>query len=345
MLAPMPDPVPAPDARPAPSSSAPAPAAAPAPETIDLDTLNESDLQAWRMTGKVPDSTQAPPADPPPATAVEEQPVSTETPPVPAAAAASEPAAPAKGAEARIPELLADRARERERAERAERRLAELERARQTPPASGATPAASPPATGEPVRPDPEAFAYGTADPGYIEAVADYKVAVALANDRAARAAEHAQQRLREDGRALATAFEAKAAKVRAAHPDFDDVALKAPSEIPPGSPTDLWILEDPAGAEILYHLQQPANAAERRRILALPAREQLVELVRLGDRLTAPPPAPRPTGAPPPPATLPSRGTTPDPVERALAAGTDDASTKAYMEAANRREMARLKR
>lgn len=342
----MPDPVPAPDARPAPSSSAPASAADPAPETpIDLDALSATDLQTWRMTGKGPDSTQAPPADPPPATAVQDQPVSTETPPAPAAAAASEPAAPAKGAEARIPELLADRARERERAERAERRLAELERARTQPPAPGARPAASPPAAGDPVRPDPEAFPYGTADPGYIEAVTDYKVAVALQQVESTRAAEQAQQRLREEGRALATAFEQKAAKVREAHPDFDDVALKAPSEIPPGSPTDLWILEDAAGAEILYHLQQPANAAERRRILALPAREQLVELVRLGDRLTAPPPAPRSTQAPPPGPTLPSRGSTPDPVERALAAGTDDASTGAYIEAANRRDMARLKR
>jgi hypothetical protein len=47
-------------------------------------------------------------------------------------------------------------------------------------------------------------------------------------------------------------------------------------------------VLEDEAGAEILYHLQQPANAGERRRILALGPREQLKELIRLGDRLTA---------------------------------------------------------
>lgn len=334
----LPEPI-VPDARPADSSPAPDPT--PAAPVDALDALSESDLQAWRMDGKLPsERTPAPPAATPAAPAVQDPPASTDA-PVPAAA--SEPAKPAKGAEARIPELLADRAKERDRAERAERRLAELE---QRPPSTpGARPAASPPASTDLVKPDPTTFAYGAADPDYIEALTDYKVAASLATDRAAREAEQAQARMTDESRRLVASFEAKAAKAREAHADFDDVALKAPTEIPQGSPTDLWVLEDEAGAEILYHLQQPANAAERQRILALSPRDQLKELVRLGDRLTAPPPAPRSTQAPPPAPALGSRATPADPVERALAAGTDDSSTGAYIEAANRRDLARMKR
>jgi hypothetical protein len=124
-------------------------------------------------------------------------------------------------------------------------------------------------------------------------------------------------------------AFEGRAAEARTKHADFDAVALLAPTEIPQGSAADLWVMEDEAGAEILYHLQQPANAAERRRILSLSPREQLKELVRLGDRLTSPAPAARSTQAPPPPATLSTRATPADPVERALALGDSDDATR----------------
>lgn len=340
----MPDPIVAADALPAGSS----PAADPSPvtESASLDSLSADELQTWRMTGDMPPSrtspVTAPPAGSPPATAVEGQPASTDAIVKPAG---SDPAAPpAKGAEARIPELLNDRARERERADRAERRLAELER-RPAQPSADARPAASSAAPAGLVKPDPEQFAYGTSDPGYVEALTDYKLAVHKAEARAETDREQRQTRAREESTRVIAAFEERAAVARGKHADFDAVALLAPTDIPPGSAADLYVLEDEAGAEILYHLQQPNNAAERKRILALGPREQLKALVLLGDRLTSDPSAARTTNAPPPPPHLATRPSPTDPVARALAQGTDDAATRAYLDAENAAELARLKR
>lgn len=337
----MPDPIVA-DAQPAASSAAADPIAMTAADS--LDTMSETQLHAWRMTGakptaepQVPTPAAASSAATPPA----EEAVSTETP----AQAASEPAAPIKPkTQARIDEVLADRAKERARADRAESRLRDLEAQSRQPP-SDARPAVSSPAPAGLVEPDPDAFAYGTADPAYVKAVAKYEAAAFVAAERATWVAEQQQARARDDSQRVIRSFEEKAEAARAVHPDFDAVALLAPTEIPPGSPADLWVLEDEAGAEILYHLQQPTNAVERKRILALGPREQLKALVRLGDRLTAQPPAARTTNAPPPPPTLQTRATPADPVERALAAGTDDEATGAYIAAQNRRELARLRR
>lgn len=332
----MPDPVVVPDAPPAASSAA---AVTPVAESDALDSLSETDLHAWRMDGKLPSERQTPTADSSSATAVQDQPASTDAP----IAAASEPAKPTPGADKRIPELLADRARATERAERAERRAAELE-ARTPQPIADARPAASSPAPAGLVKPNPESFTYGVADPEYLEALTDYKVAATLAQERATWQEGQEASRRRDETQRVMTAFDARTVAARAAHADFDAVAMLAPTEIPPGSAADLWVLEDEAGAEILYHLQQPAQTAERRRILALGPREQLKELVRLGDRLTAAPGAARSTSAPPPPPTLSTRATPGDDVERALAMDGDE-GTGAYIAAENRRDMLRLKR
>jgi hypothetical protein len=274
---------------------------------------------------------------------VQDPPASTDAPDQ----AASEPATPTDDpplkakTQARIDELLAERARERERADRAEQRNREYERTHQpSPDARPAASSAAPAAASTLVKPDPETYPYGTADPGYLEALTDYKVAATLEKERATWEQGQAAARARDESQRVVTAFHEKAAKARARHPDFDAVALQAPTEIPAGSAADLWVLEDEAGAEILYHLQQPAQAAERQRILALGPREQLKELVRLGDRLTAASPPAKSTNAPPPPPVLGTRAAPGDPVEKAIA----DDDTAAYNAAMNRRELARLK-
>jgi hypothetical protein len=336
----VPDPIVAADALPAASSAAVDLSSA--EPTDALDALSVPELQAWRETGAMPGSspvTDAAAASSP-APAVKDQPASTDAP----AQAASEPAVPATpGADKRIPELLRDRAQATERAERAERRLADLNRPRQ--PIADARPAASSAAPAGLVKPDPATFPYGTADPGYLEALTDFKVAATLATKQAEWDAGQREARGREEVRRVATAFEAKAATARTRHADFDAVALLAPTEIPQGSAVDLFILEAPTGAEVLYHLQQTGNATERTRILRLGPLEQLTELIRLGDRLTAAAPAARSTQAPPPPPVLSTRATPGDAVERALAMGDSDESTGAYNAAANARDMARLKR
>ena len=321
----------------APSAAVVAAPVASDPVSRSLDSLSDTDLQAWRATGEFPQVTDAAAASSTAKPA--EQAAQTEA--VKDKPAASDAvASPTPGADKRIPELLADRARERDRAERAERRLQELE-ARHTQPRTDAQPAASSPAPAGLVKPNPEAFAYGTADPEYLEALTDFKVASATAKQREEFAEGQRQATAREEAQRVTKAFEEKAAAARAKHADFDAIAMLAPTEIQQGSAADLWVLEDEAGAEILYHLQQPANAAERRRILALGPREQLKELVRLGDRLTADPAVARHTNAPPPPPTLQTRPTPGDDVERAAASG----DTGAYIEIANAAEMRRLRR
>jgi hypothetical protein len=329
----LPDPI-VPDAS-AGSSPAAEPSSVASP-ALDLDTLSETDLQAWRMTGEVPRTSPVTtsPAESSPAPAVQDPPASTDAP----AQATSEladtdPDYKPKTAK-RIQELLT-------RAERAERALAERTAATQPPP-DRVAPAASTtaPAGSALVKPDPESFPYGTADPGYVEALTAFKVTETLNQERAAVAEQQRQARAQDESRRVMSAFDAKAAAARTKHPDFDAVALLAPTEIPQGSIADLVVLEDEAGAEILYHLQQPANAGERRRILALGPREQFKELILLGHRLTADPAAARSTNAPPPPPTLQTRPSPGDPVERALASG----DTAAYNAAMNARDLARLK-
>jgi hypothetical protein len=234
-------------------------------------------------------------------------------------------------------QLLADRAKERDRADRAEQRARQLEAQRQPPP--DARPAASSPAPAGLVKPDPSTFAYGTADPAYLEALTDYKVSVTLQSERTAWEQGQQRQRAQAESTRVLTAFESKAEAARQKHADFDAIALQAPTDIQPGTLADLWVMEDEAGAEILYHLQQPDHAAERRRILALPYAQQVKELVRLGDRLTTDAPAGRSTQAPPPPPVLSTRAAPGDPVERAIR----DDDTAAYNKAMNARDLARL--
>lgn len=338
----MPDPIVAQDVQPADSSSAPA-LSSPDP-TDALDRLSDVELTAWRMTGDLPRTspvTDAAAASSP-AQAVSDPPASTDALPG-AASEAAEPALPAK-TKARMDELLADRAKERDRADRAERHIREQE-ARRQPPPPDVRPAASSPAPAGSTAPDPESFPYGTSDPGYLKALTAHTVAETLASERAKWEDGQRQIRAKDESTRVIRGFEEKAAVARTKHADFDAVALLAPTEIQPGSATDLFILEDPAGGEVLYHLQSPANTAERRRILALGPLDQLKALVRLGDRLTAESPAARSTTAPPPAPTLITRATPADPVDRALAMGDSDEATGAYMRAQNARDLARLKR
>jgi hypothetical protein len=107
----------------------------------------------------------------------------------------------------------------------------------------------------------------------------------------------------------------------------------------------DLYVLTKPAGPDVLYHLHQPANAAERRRILSLEPDDQFEALIRLGDRLTAPPGGARSTHAPDPPVVLSSRATPTDAADAALTGGDDDQHTGAYLAEMNRREMASRRR
>lgn len=111
--------------------------------TERLERASESERLTWRKTGDLP----TPSADQPAASATatpDSQAASTDASPKPP----SEAAKPAKNADTRVQELLADRAAERSRAERLERELSDLRRSQQ-PPAADAKSAASSTATSD----------------------------------------------------------------------------------------------------------------------------------------------------------------------------------------------------
>jgi len=122
----------------------------------------------------------------------------------------------------------------------------------------------------------------------------DYTKFVTTHNRWAAREElrlERRQERERQQEQAkaqesyrLATSFAEKIQTARAEYPDFDAVALHAPSQIPRGSLIDAWIFEHASGAKVLYHLQK--DPAEIARILRLPLLDQAEALTLLAQRL-----------------------------------------------------------
>jgi hypothetical protein len=165
------------------------------------------------------------------------------------------------------------------------RRLREAEterdalKARPAPAAPAAPPATPAPAapTAATAKPKIDDFQdYGE----YVEAVADWKIAEARRVDR------ETSQKDAEAAR-VATSWKTRVDAAKTKYADFDAVALQAPTTIPQGSVIDGWILEHPAGADVLYTLQ--SNPTEIDRILALPLFEQVEALTLLSQRVAQP--------------------------------------------------------
>lgn len=323
---------PIPDAAAASSTASPAlpAAAAPAEPTAaparSIGDLSPAERLEWRKTGKLPDappaSSAAPTVEPSAATAATPEPASEP--------AESDPDYKPKTAK-RIKDLL-------ERAERAERALA----ASQAPAPKSAEPPASPAAAAAPAskltKPDPEKFTYGTADPDYLEALTDYKVAL---NEETREARAEAQRRTSQqeaERKRLAESWGKRVEAAKGKHADFEAVALLAPTSIPPGSLMDAWVLESEHGAEVLYHLQK--NPTDVSRILALTPHQQVRELVALESVATAPPKTV--SSAPEPGPVLGARGSEgASAAARAVKAG----KTGDYIREKNREDLAARKR
>lgn len=132
------------------------------------------------------------------------------------------------------------------------------------------------------MKPNPEdaKYVYGMADPQFLEDLSDWKVESKLqARDQQVR------QQTAEWTRGQA--FVSKVDAAKAVYPDFQKVALDAPSQIPPGSLIDRYIWDHAAGAHLLYHFQ--SQPAEVRRISALAPLDQVDALSLLAQRLSAP--------------------------------------------------------
>lgn len=315
-------------------------------QTIEM---SPEQYNKWRLTGEVPE--QKPAAAEaenkedrenataaPPETAAEKE--TTETAPA---------APPKKTAEQRIPELLAERKKDRQELADLRARLAKLEQ-RPGPqdeaapkPATAAAPAerAKPKPTDLDAKGQPKYASYED----YIEDLAAWKsdqlvtgaVKEFREQSQAAerqRSAQTAQQR-----------WETRAAEARKAHADFDEVALDPALPIPAGSIVHAYVLESDAGPEVLYYLgQNPDRLAEISKMTPIGQTRALRDIeIQVAPSATpaAPPPAVPKTAAPPPVRGVGGRNAAPtDEVEAALEKG----DTRAYMAAANKRDIEKRK-
>ena len=317
-----------------------------APETVSssdyLAGLTDVQRQAWERDGTLTEATIADaPAD---------------------AASAREPdATKPKGhkgnAETRIQELLADRAKERDRAERLERELTEA-RQRPTPPTETKLAAPSPApvvpeADPEPKLEDFEADPAKYPDPylAFVRANARWEARQEFTKQQAAtRQRSEAQAhvtaletrnttfRTQIEAAGGATFIEALSPEVKALRP-FDQLA---PGETPNGSHAVAEeILSSTLAPQIMRHFTD--HPEDLTRIAALPPRQLLREMGKLEARLEAPekPSAPvlkTVSTAPVPTTTLGSHAAEPADV---IAGAIDRQDFATYSAEMNRRELA----
>ena len=247
-------------------------AAEPAGPKKALIDLSDGERHEWRKSGTLPDA----PAASSTATA-DGQPAATAATSDPASEPAHDDPDYKPKTKARVDALL--------------KRIKELETAASTPkPAARPAPAPAAPAPSTLAKPDPEKFTYGTADPDYLEALTDYKVASTLETQRNAVAEQQRKQQSEDAIAATNASWAERRSKAEAKYPDYKTVAL-APFqpgfEIQQGSPIDTWILESEHGADVLYALMK--TPAEIKRINGLTTIQQVRELTKLEDRATAP--------------------------------------------------------
>lgn len=143
---------------------------------------------------------------------------------------------------------------------------------RETPPPA----AAAVPQTPQGLRPKPKPEDFQT-----YEAYLDDR-------DKYNREVWASEERVRQDNARIVADWNAKTEAAAKVHPDFEAVALKAPTKIPAGSFMDMWIMGSTAGAELLYHFQ--TDESDRERIAALPPIQQAEALALLGQRLSTAP-------------------------------------------------------
>lgn len=88
-----------------------------------------------------------------------------------------------------------------------------------------------------------------------------------------------------ESEREILRTFGQRMDKAIQKYPDFKQVALSE-QLIPIGSVTDAWIMEHPAGPEVLYYLCQPDHRAELDSLLSMSVMAQAETLALLSQRL-----------------------------------------------------------
>lgn len=321
-----------------PAGSSPADASAPVPVVTAADhAVASGDVASFKEARRAERSgkpLETPPADSSSAEPVD-QAASTDasTPP------ASEPGTNRRrNSDTRVPELLADRARERERADRLERELAQLRQPAQ--PSTDAKPAGSSPAAAQPAAfPSYDAFLATKPDASYeeyLDARADFR---ADQKYRALKAEEtHAAERaqLSRTQQERATKFQERITAVTATDPEFisrispDVLALKPFDALLPGErPSALnaiaeELLSSPLAPQLMRHFTDHPEVLQH--LGTLSPRDLLREMGKLEasfpDAHAAAPLTPV-TGAPAPPTVLGTKPAAPaNPIDAAVASG-----------------------
>lgn len=308
----------------------------------ELTSLSEAQYAEWRKTGEIP---------------AEESATLTEK-PKPAAAEKRTAAEPKNGVEPPpVTKLGYGDLRKKVREQEAE--LSRL-RARTTetePP----EPAARPTSTTEPekeaaakVRPKPQPTdkdkdgkpKYATYE-DYVEDLTDWKTEERFKFHTEEQTKRAQQEAVEREQRKISETWRTQVESARKNHADFDTVALDKDLPIPHGSAVEQWVLDSDIGTELLYYMgshrdeleavnaMHPVKAA--RYLTALEA-----ELSGEDEPPAPPKPETRTTKAPPPTREVGGRGTAA--VDELTKAVADD-DTRAYINAANRRDIAKKKR
>jgi hypothetical protein len=258
-----------------------------APESTPQTTEAPTDFREyvrWRETGELPQKDEAPPA----AAAAEEPPPAKSEP----QSGAEESQQPEDEDEEHEPEKPG---RGSSRQRKIDRLTRELEMAKAQLAVLQPKPAQTePPKPAEPPG-KPKLENFKTLEE-YQEALTDWKLDQREAQ-RAAKSAEEATQ----------TAWSSSENTARAAHADYDEVvkSVKAP-EGPGVLAARQAMLDEPLGAEILYHLA--THPEELEAIAAMPPVRAVMAIGRLSAKLAVPPVAatkPQVTSAPKPPPAL----------------------------------------
>jgi len=309
---------------------------------FDLESASQEQYNAFMLTGETP----AKPAEPPPANKTVEAPDKSGEP------KGNQEAGKGKGVKARTEQLDGE-------IQELEARLARKADLKRQLDSDTGDKTAPPPVTETkpaelkaPVKPKSDDFKtweeYEAAKDKYVEDLSDYKVKVAIQEDRAQRAEEAKKQQQESEGRTAAEKWNKQVESAGQKHSDWDDVVgpikdlVGKDARFAAGAS---FLLDSEVGAEILYHLG--VNPDEAQSIAAMSPIRQVAALTRIEDSLTKPaesvkkmtPPGPKKVSeTPPPPSDLNGRNQlAPDPVRAAIEA--DD--TEAYMEAANARDLA----
>jgi hypothetical protein len=176
----------------------------------------------------------------------------------------------------------------------------------------------------------------------YLAELSSYKAQEAVRLDREAQKKESSDRAEREEKQKIAKSWQEKVKESKKAHADFEDVAFS--TKIPITDSMQKFLVESDIGGEILYNLGQDLDLANS--IASMNQFQTWKELTRLElsiPKSTKEAPIPNTiTRSNPPPKVVGGYGTT---TEDAVAAAQKSGDTRAYINAANDRDLARMRK